>query len=168
MNVNHEIWHLRNNDPSSPAVPDDNSRTRIDIKFSFANYLEDGNEILSHANDNYTPESRFKRLSNLTDFLQSRLPAVAGLRHDEQQFLNLPNQTRNRVFGEFNAVQRITPDCGRGEEGNQWPFGWGTVHHACGTLRMPWKANRDVAFNEQSMVIWADPPGGGRVGDARR
>jgi len=30
--------------------------------------------------------------------------------------------------------------------------GWGTVHHACGTLRMPWKANRDLAFNDRSVV----------------
>jgi choline dehydrogenase-like flavoprotein len=45
----------------------------------------------------------------------------------------------------------ITGDYGNGT-GKQWPFGWGTVHHACGTLRMPWKSNRNASFNQESVV----------------
>lgn len=45
----------------------------------------------------------------------------------------------------------ITSKYGKGN-GKQWPFGWGTVYHACGTLRMPWKANRDASFNNESVV----------------
>ena len=49
MNINHEYWHLRNNDPSAEPAIDDTSKTRIDIKFSFANCLDDENGIFSHA-----------------------------------------------------------------------------------------------------------------------
>ena len=151
MNVNHEYWHLRNNDPSAEPVVDDTSRTRVDIKFSFGNCLDDENGIFSHANDNYTPEIRFKRFSNLDDLLGSRFPALAGWNKSKNEFFALLNQTRNRIFAEFNDVNFITGEYGEGD-GKQWPFGWGTVHHACGTLRMPWKANRNANFNNDSVV----------------
>ena len=151
MNVNHEYWHLRNNDPSAEPVVDDTSRTRVDIKFSFGNCLDDENGIFSHANDNYTPEIRFKRFSNLDDLLGSRFPALAGWNKSKNQFFALLNQTRNRIFAEFNDVNFNTGEYGEGD-GKQWPFGWGTVHHACGTLRMPWKANRNANFNNDSVV----------------
>ena len=151
MNVNHEYWHLRNNDPSAEPVIDDTSKTRVDIKFSFANCLEDENGIFSHANDGYTPEIRFKRFASLDDLLQFRFPALAGWTKGHQDFFNLLNQTRDRVFAEFNDVDWITGEYGSGH-GKQWPFGWGTVHHACGTLRMPWKPNRNASFNHESVV----------------
>lgn len=151
MNVNHEYWHLRNNDLSAEPVADDTSKTRVDIKFSFGNCLDDENGIFSHSNDNYTPDIRFKRFSNLNDLLQSRFPALAGWSKGEQEFFDLLNQTRNRIFSEFNDVDFVNGEYGGGS-GKQWPFGWGTVHHACGTLRMPWKANRNVNFNDESVV----------------
>lgn len=151
MNVNHEYWHLRNNDLSAEPVVDDTSKTRIDIKFSFGNCLDDENGIFSHANDNYTPDIRFKLFSNLTDLLQSRFPALAGWSKGEQEFFDLLNQTKDRIFAEFNDVDNITNEYGK-DNGKQWPFGWGTVHHACGTLRMPWKANRNASFNNESVV----------------
>jgi hypothetical protein len=151
MNVNHEYWHLRNNDPSAEPVIDDTSKTRVDIKFSFANCLDDENGIFSHANDGYTPEIRFKRFASLDDLLQFRFPALAGWTKGDQDFFDLLNQTRDRVFAEFNDVDWITGEYGSGH-GKQWPFGWGTVHHACGTLRMPWKPNRNASFNHDSVV----------------
>lgn len=151
MNVNHEYWHLRNNDPSAGLTPHDPTRTRIDIKFSFANCLDDRNGIHSHANDGYTPFVSFKRFSDLNDLLNSRFPAVAGWHRNIADFMTLLNQTRDRIFSEFNDVQMLTGPYG-GFAGEQWPFGWGTVHHACGTLRMPWKANRSAAFNSRSVV----------------
>lgn len=151
MNVNHEYWHLRNNDPSAGLVDHDPTRTRVDIKFSFANCLDDENGIYSHANDGYKPYIGFKRFGNLNDLLNSRFPAVAGWHKNIAEFMTLLNQTRDRVFGEFNDVQMLTGPYG-GYPGEQWPFGWGTVHHACGTLRMPWKANRNAAFNSRSVV----------------
>jgi hypothetical protein len=151
MNVNHEYWHLRNNDPSAEPVIDDTSKTRVDIKFSFANCLDDENGIFSHANDGYTPEIRFKRFASLDDLLQFRFPALAGWTKGHQDFFDLLNRTRDRVFAEFNDVDWITGEYGSGH-GKQWPFGWGTVHHACGTLRMPWKPNRNASFNHESVV----------------
>ena len=151
MNVNHEYWHLRNNDPSAELEVDDTSKSRIDIKFSFANCLDDENGILSHADDGYTPPIRFKRFSSLDDLLGSRFPAVAGWTKDSQAFFDFINRTRDRVFAEFNGVEWITGEYGGGRH-QQWPFGWGTVHHACGTLRMPWKANRDAGFDTESVV----------------
>ena len=151
MNVNHEYWHLRNNDLSAEPVVDDTGKTRIDIKFSFGNCLDDENGIFSRADDNYTPDILFKRFSNLSDLLQSRFPNLAGWSKGEREFFDLLNQTRNRVFAEFNDVDFITNEYGGGS-GKQWPFGWGTVHHACGTLRMPWKANRNASFNNESVV----------------
>jgi hypothetical protein len=151
MNVNHEYWHLRNNDLSAEPVVDDTSKTRIDIKFSFGNCLDDENGIFSRADDNYTPNILFKRFSNLNDLLRSRFPTLAGWSKGESEFFDLLNQTRNRVFAEFNDVDFITGEYGGGS-GKQWPFGWGTVHHACGTLRMPWKANRNTSFNNESVV----------------
>lgn len=151
LNVNHEYWHLRDNDPSAEPAVDNTSKTRVDIKFSFANCLDDYNGIFSHANDRYTPEIRFKRFSALDDLLHSRFPALAGWQKSPQEFFNLLNQTRNRLFTEFNDVDWITGEYGGGN-GKQWPFGWGTVHHACGTLRMPWKPNRTASFNHESVV----------------
>lgn len=151
MNVNHEYWHLRNNDLSAEPIVDNTSKTRVDIKFSFANCLDDFNGIFSHANDGYTPNVRFKRFSSLDDLLQSRFPALAGWQKTHQEFFDLLNATRNRVFAEFNDVDWLTGEYGGGD-GKQWPFGWGTVHHACGTLRMPWKSNRNASFNHESVV----------------
>jgi hypothetical protein len=151
MNVNHEYWHLRNNDPSTGLVPNDPDRTRVDIKFSFANCLDDQNGIHSHANDGYTPFISFKRFSWLDDLLNSRFPAVAGWQKSAGEFLTLLNTTRATIFNEFNDVDFQTKPYGElGDD--QKPFGWGTVHHACGTLRMPWKANRNAAFNTRSVV----------------
>lgn len=152
MNVNHEYWHLRNNDPTTEPVPDDSSRARVDIKFSFANCLDDENGILSHAADGYTPQIRFRRFSDLAHLLVARFPAVAGWQKSESQFFDLLNGTRDRIFGEFNDVELVTGDYGGGE-GRTWPFGWGTVHHACGTLRMPWRPHRDTEeFDSDSVV----------------
>lgn len=151
MNVNHEYWHLRNNDPSAGLVAHDPSRTRVDIKFSFANCLDDQNGIHSHANDDYTPYVSFKRFADLNDLLNARFPAVAGWRKNTADFMTLLNDARDRIFGEFNDVEFQTGKYG-GYPGEQWPFGWGTVHHACGTLRMPWKADRNAAFNARSVV----------------
>ena len=60
---------------------------------------------------------------------------------DEQVPSWMADQGRGWITGEYG-----------GGFGKQWPFGWGTVHHACGTLRMPWKPDRSAGFNNQSVV----------------
>lgn len=151
MNVNHEYWHLRNNDPSAERVDHDPARARVDIKFSFANCLDEQNGIHSHAHDGYTPDIHFRRFADLEELLNSRFPALTGRRTTTAEFMTLLNGTRDRVFGEFNDVELLTGPYG-GFPGEQWPFGWGTVHHACGTLRMPWKPTRDADFQFGSVV----------------
>lgn len=152
MNVNHEYWHLRNNDPSAEPLEDDTTKARVDIKFSFANCLDDENGIHSHAWDGYTPEIKFRRFSDLDHLLAVRFPAVSGRHMSRQDFFRLLNETRNQVFAEFSNVQWITGEYGEGH-GKQWPFGWGTVHHACGTLRMPWKSAQNAGgFSHDSVV----------------
>ena len=151
MNVNHEFWHLRNNDSTAEPIIDDTAKTRVDIKFSFANCLDDENGILSRADDGYVPEVRFKRFSDLDDLLQSRFPAMAGWSSSRGELFGLLNSTRNRIFSHFNDVDWITGEYGEGP-GKQWPFGWGTVHHACGTLRMPWRSERGAPFDPDSVV----------------
>ena len=153
MNVNHEFWHLRDNDLSLISLPDDPSKTRVDIKFSFANCLDDENGIFSHALDGYTPEIRFKLFSNLDDLLNARFPALAGWHKSQVEFFSLLNTTRERVFAEFNDVEYLIGKKEYGGGGGQWPFGWGTVHHACGTLRMPWKPHRDTDFIQTDSVV---------------
>ncbi len=46
MNINHEWWHLRDNDPTASGRARSGAASRIDIKFSFANCLDDDNAIL--------------------------------------------------------------------------------------------------------------------------
>lgn len=155
MNVNHEYWHLRDNDPLAEPEVDDRGRTRIDIKFSFANCLDEENGILSHAHDGYTPEIRFRRFSDLQHLLGARFVAVAGWHKSESEFFGLLNGTRDRVFAEFSGVERLTGDYG-GSGGQQWPFGWGTVHHACGTLRMPWRSRHGSPHFDAGSVVDED------------
>ena len=45
MNINHEYWHLRENDPGRPDRRPAGGAARIDIKFSFGNCLDDENEV---------------------------------------------------------------------------------------------------------------------------
>jgi len=152
MNVNHEYWHLRDNDPTADAVPDESGRCRVDIKFSFANCLDDNNGIFSAPDDDYLPLVRFRRFSDLRELLDVRFPAVAGWRKGEGVFFDLLNATRDRVFSQFEGVEMITGRYGGGP-GEQWPFGWGTVHHACGTLRMPWRPNLQTQTFQTDSVV---------------
>ena len=103
MNINHEYWHLRNNDPSAEPIPDNTAKSRIDIKFSFANCLDEENGIFSHANDGYRPEIRFRRFSDLNHLLTARFPAVAGWHKSEQgrwrQRLWPPSHAQEKIYG---------------------------------------------------------------------
>jgi len=83
MNINHEYWHLRDNDPNDPSRVDFSTTpstgpSRLDIKFSFANCLDDDNEFRPAAPFGYTPEIRFHNQSWMDRLRDSRFPAVAG------------------------------------------------------------------------------------------
>ena len=157
MNINHEYWHLRENDPgavgggfstNNPLGP-----SRLDIKFSFANCLDDGNEIKPAPPFAYVPEILFHNLSWMDHLAGSRFPALAGWHKSHQEVFDVLNTVSGQIFAQFrNNGQPVQPEnntwYGQGGKG----FGWGTVHHAAGSLRMPHKNHDAAAFNFQTIV----------------
>jgi GMC oxidoreductase len=149
MNINHEYWHLRENDPTSPAVPVlPGDQSLMEVKFSFGNCLDDENVMLFEdpLSSPYLPQIRFKNLSWMDDLAANRFPALAGW--PNQSFADIfavLNRVTQQIFSQFsNRGQPTRPrnecwygDCGKG-------FGYGTVHHCVGTLRMPAKTRLDA------------------------
>lgn len=85
--------------------------------------------------------------------LDDRVPRIAGWRRDHRTytFVAYLRDVKDRIFSHFDIQKYIEdpfyPD-------SNWGFGWGTVHHACGTLRMPWKAHRDQQdWNHAESVV---------------
>jgi hypothetical protein len=155
MNINHEYWHLRENDPTANALtgsPPDGA-SRLDIKFSFGNCLDDVNEVRPAPPFGYVPEIAFRNLSWMDHLAGSRFPALAGWQKNFGEIFDLMNSVTAQIFSQFQlAGQPARPQndmkFGHGGKG----FGWGTVHHAAGTLRMPYKRAHDSGFDFQSVV----------------
>ena len=158
MNINHEYWHLRENDPGANdpnlfSTNDPAGPSRLDIKFSFGNFLDDGNEVKPAPPFGYVPEILFGNLSWMDHLAGSRFPALAGWQKSHQQIFDVLNGVAGQIFSQFkNNGQPALPDnniwYGQGGKG----FGWGTVHHAAGSLRMPHKTHHTGAFNFQTIV----------------
>ena len=162
MNINHEYWHLRDNDPNDPnrnnpgafSTTDLRGPSRVDIKFSFGNCLDDDNEIRAAPPFEYVPEIRFGNLSHVERLKDSRLPALAGWHMSSaKDIFDLLNDVTDRIFSQFeiDGVSARPHDGARyGKDGKG--FGWGTVHHATGTMRMPYRAAHDRPFAPSSVV----------------
>lgn len=158
MNVNHEYWHMRENDPGSNdphgfSTNASGGPSRVDIKFSFGNCLDDANEIKAPPSFEYVPEVVFRNLSWMDHLAGSRFPALAGWHRNFDQIFAVMNHVTHQIFSQFQIDgQSARPEheawFGQGGKG----FGWGTVHHAAGTLRMPYKAGHQAAFDHQSVV----------------
>jgi hypothetical protein len=161
MNVNHEYWHLRENDPDDPARTDPTAfsandplgPSRIDIKFSFANCLDDDNEIRPAPPFEYVPEIRFHNQKWMDHLRDSRFPAVAGWQKSYNEIFAVLNQVTYEIFSQFrNGAVMSRPEnevwYGQGGKG----FGYGTVHHAAGSLRMPARASYTSPFAPASVV----------------
>ena len=143
MNVNHEYWHLRDNDPSARNQPISNDGSSIiEIKFSFGNCLDDGNEVKPAPPYGYVPEVTFKNLNWMDHLAGSRFPPLGGWQknYDEIFALLRNNGSESRPEGEV----------WYGQGGRD--FGFGTVHHAVGTLRMPYRSWYDGPIQFQSVV----------------
>jgi choline dehydrogenase-like flavoprotein len=157
MNINHEYWHLRENDPSEThPVHHDPGASRLDIKFSFANPIYGGNSIdVSSSNGgDYTPPIHFRNMNWTDHLVGERFPALAGWhgRSADDVWWTL-NEVSNRVFSQFqNGGADVKPD------GNVWfgqngkGFGYGTVHHAACSLRMPFRWAYDMPFEQDAVV----------------
>lgn len=151
MNVNHEYWHLRENDPSFKQQDDTGAASRIEIKFSFGNCLDDHNEVKPAPPFGYVPEVAFRNLNWVHHLAQERFPALAGWQKDVDGIWNDLNAIAGQILSHFqNDGAPVQP--ADGELGQGKGFGSGTVHHAIGTLRMPWRPRYDGAFQNASVV----------------
>jgi choline dehydrogenase-like flavoprotein len=89
-------------------------------------------------------------MDHLRDF---RFPALAGWHKDTQAIFNVMNDVGRRIIGTFSRDdQPAAPDGDAMIGQNGLGFGWGTVHHAAGSLRMPWKPRLDAPFDFDSVV----------------
>lgn len=159
MNINHEYWHLRENDPGERQLGDGFSTnnpmgpSRIDIKFSFGNCLDDANEVKPAPPFGYVPEITFGNLRWMDRLRDSRFPALAGWQKDYGQMFEVLNNVTYRIFSEFqnNGVPaRPESESWYGTHGKG--FGYGTVHHAAGSLRMPYRSTYQSPFAFNSVV----------------
>lgn len=161
MNINHEYWHLRENDPNDPdrLNPDAFSNnqsggpSRVDIKFSFGNCLDDDNVIEPAPPFGYVPKVRFHNQSWLDRLRDSRFPALAGWQKDFGEIFAVMNDVTFQIFRQFQIngnPARPENEVWYGQGGKG--FGWGTVNHAVGSMRMPARPSVDSGFSTASVV----------------
>lgn len=126
MNINHEWWHLRENDPTAEPTPDlSGASSRVDIKFSFANPLDEANEIRTPP-FHYVREILFRNQSWMDHLAGSRFPAIAGWQKSFQGIWDVMNGVAAKAFAPFSNRGAPAQPQGRfGEDGRG--FGWGTV-----------------------------------------
>ncbi|MHA4844583.1 GMC oxidoreductase [Flavitalea antarctica] len=155
MNINHEYWHLRENDPNIETEPSNilNSASRIDIKFSFGNCLDESNKIETPPPFGYLPELRFKNQTKIEHLAFSRFPALAGWNKTPEEIFAVLNRLTHEIFSKFqNNGQTPRPENESWFGKNNKGFGYGTVHHAIGSLRMPYRPSYKGSFIFDSVV----------------
>jgi hypothetical protein len=153
MNLNHEYWHLRNNDPSAEAPTGPPGAARVDIKFSFGNCLDDHNEVRPAPPYGYVPELVFRNQSWADYLADSRFPALAGWHKSPTEIWDVLNRVALEVFAQFESGGQPAQPAGGARYGSAGlGFGWGTVHHAAGSLRMPYRPRLDAPFAADSVV----------------
>jgi len=153
MNLNHEYWHLRENDPGAAEPSPPGSPARIDIKFSFGNCIDENNEVKPAPPYGYVPEISFRNQSWADYLADSRFPVLAGWRKNAVQIWATLNHVTHQIFSQFqinSQPARPAGDVWYGQGGKG--FGWGTVHHAAGSLRMPYRPRLDAPFAINSVV----------------
>ncbi len=153
MNINHEYWHLRENDPAERGPSPVAGAARIDIKFSFGNCLDDNNEVKQAPPFGYVPEIAFRNQSWADYLAGSRFPALAGWQKNPPAIWAVLNHVTHQIFSQFHDgsnTSRPNDNVWYGEGGKG--FGWGTVHHAAGSLRMPYRPRLDAPFATDAVV----------------
>lgn len=154
MNINHEYWHLRENDPTAPEVPVNNSgASRVDIKFSFGNCLDESNQIMASPPFQYVPEIKFRNQKWMDHLRDYRFPALAGWNKSNEQIFEVLNQVTYQIFSQFQINgNEARPENESWFGTNGKGFGYGTVHHAAGSLRMPNRSSYNGVFQSNSVV----------------
>ena len=112
MNINHEYWHLRENDPTARCrrLLDEHRAgpSRVDIKFSFGNCLDDDNEVKPAPPYGYVPEIAFRNLSWMDHLAGSRSPPWLAGRRTPGEIFAVLNEVTHQIFSQFqiNGSQR--------------------------------------------------------------
>jgi GMC oxidoreductase len=157
MNINHEYWHLRKNDPADRTDafsfgPPPAGQSVVDIKFSFGNCLDDDNKVKPPAPDlDYVPEIVFHNTKRVERLAESRFRALAGWQKTPSEIWDVLNGITGQIFELFHVNgQAAKPKSAKYGEG--LGFGYGTVHHAAGTLRMPWRTAFDQPSFQKGVV----------------
>jgi hypothetical protein len=111
MNINHEYWHLRENDPTAPGVPIvSDGASRVDIKFSFGNCLDNNNQIMSPPPFGYVPEIVFRNQKWMDHLRDSRFPALAGWNKSYDQIFDVLNHVALELITKYkNNNQEARP-----------------------------------------------------------
>ena len=150
INLNHEYWHLRENDPTNPRQSiHDQGKSILDLKFSFGNVLDLDNVM---GGDDYVPSIQFRNLHHLKDLAENRFRLLAEWNKSFNDIWWTLNEVTHMVFSQFTEDGKTAePTSWYGQSFND--FGHGTVHHAVGTLRMPWKDRINTGqYSSQSVV----------------
>ena len=161
MNINHEYWHLRENDPNDPDRLNPNAfstnqpggPSRIDIKFSFGNCLDDDNQIDAAPPFGYVPKIRFHNQSWMDRLRDSRFPPLAGWQKSSAEIFAVMNEVTFQIFRQFQTggnPARPENETWYGQGGKG--FGWGTVNHAVGSMRMPSRPSLNSPVEQTSVV----------------
>ncbi len=153
MNINHEYWHLRKNDPAdltdAHRVGDPPAgKSVVDIKFSFGNCLDDDNNVKPPAPSlDYLPEIVFHNTKHIERLAESRFRALARWQKTPNEIWEVLNGITRQIFALFHVDGKPAKPKS-GAYGHGLGFGYGTVHHAAGTLRMPWRKAFDQSFHK--------------------
>ncbi len=161
VNVNHEYWHLRENDPDRQVAPPPGDGSVLEFKFSFANCLELDNAVQPADAYQYVPRIDFRNLQH-ADHTSARLGVLADWDRTSPEVFTALNEVGERLLQEFaytggsvpeeyqHRIGTVPATAQLGEDGRG--FGQGTVHHAVGTLRMPHRPALGAPVDEASVV----------------
>jgi hypothetical protein len=158
ININHEYWHLRENDPNAMRQQVfTTDASRLDMKFSFGNCLDDGNRVGMPEPFGYVPEITFRNQRWMDHLRDDRFPRLAGWNKSYEEIFAVLNEVTFRLLSKFrNNGQVPIPVNDQGEENwfgeNGKGFGYGTVHHSTGTLRMPYRPHYLAPFDNNAVV----------------
>jgi hypothetical protein len=153
MNINHEYWHLRENDQGAAGTRPSGDAARIDIKFSFGNCLDENNQVKPARPFEYVPEVAFRNQKWVDYLAAERFPALAGWRKSPAEVFDVLTGVAEQIFSRFDTGGvPARPDGGARYGQGGKGFGWGTVHHAVGTLRMPYRPGLHAPFAPHSVV----------------
>lgn len=101
----------------------------------------------------YVPEIRFRNLSWTDHLVGSRFPALAGWQKNDREVFDVLNEIARTIFRQFRiGGHPCLPEHDATYGENERGFGFGTVHHAVGTLRMPYRARYNDAAMQPSVV----------------